>query len=61
VKLAYGQGKSSTEEAAYASLEKDHGRIEKRRYWLVDELDWLRADPDWVGLRSSGMMEAHLQ
>jgi predicted transposase YbfD/YdcC len=39
------------------TVEKDHGRIEKRRYWLVEEIDWLRADHDWVGLRSIGMIE----
>ena len=39
------------------TVEKDHGRIEKRRYWLVAEIDWLRADHDWVGLRSIGMIE----
>jgi predicted transposase YbfD/YdcC len=39
------------------TVEKDHGRIEKRRYWLVEEIDWLVARHDWVGLRSIGMIE----
>jgi len=38
-------------------VEKDHGRIEKRRYWLVTEIDWLQADHNWAGLRSIGMIE----
>jgi predicted transposase YbfD/YdcC len=39
------------------TVEKDHGRIEKRRYWLVDEIDWLVARHNWVGLRSISMIE----
>ena len=39
------------------TLEKDHGRIEKRRYWLVDAIDWLVARHDWVGLHSISMIE----
>lgn len=39
------------------TVEKDHGRIEKRRYWLVAEIDWLVARHDWAGLRSIGMIE----
>jgi predicted transposase YbfD/YdcC len=39
------------------TVEKDHGRIEKRRYWLVDEIDWLVARHDWVGLHSISMIE----
>ncbi len=39
------------------TVEKDHGRIEKRRYWLVDEVSWLAERHDWAGLRSMGMIE----
>jgi predicted transposase YbfD/YdcC len=39
------------------TVEKDHGRIEKRRYWLVEEVDWLVARHDWAGLRSISMIE----
>ncbi len=37
-------------------LEKDHGRIEKRRYWLSNQIDWLDNRGDWTNLngRSSG-------
>jgi predicted transposase YbfD/YdcC len=40
------------------TLEKGHGRIETRRYWQSDRLDWF-ADRDlWEGLRSVGVVEA---
>lgn len=40
------------------TVEKDHGRIERRRYWLVEEIEWLRErHADWVGLRSISMIE----
>jgi predicted transposase YbfD/YdcC len=39
------------------TVEKDHGRIEKRRYWLVEAVDWLVARHDWVGLHSISMIE----
>jgi predicted transposase YbfD/YdcC len=39
------------------TLDKDHGRVEKRRYWLVEEVDWLVARHDWAGLQSISMIE----
>jgi predicted transposase YbfD/YdcC len=38
--------------------EKDHGRIEQRRYWLVKEIDWLEGRQEWAGLCSIGMAES---
>jgi len=29
------------------AIEKDHGRIDKRRYWLSDRIDWLENRGDW--------------
>ncbi len=40
------------------TTEKDHGRIEKRRYWLVSEIDWLAGKKEWAGLCSIGMAES---
>ena len=42
----------------FETIEKDHGRIETRRYWLSAELDWFQDKPDWEGLRTVGMVEA---
>jgi predicted transposase YbfD/YdcC len=40
------------------TVEKSHGRIETRRYWLSTDLLWLNAREDWAGLQSLGMVEA---
>lgn len=40
------------------TVEKDHGRLEIRRYWLSAELDWFADRPKWEGLRTVGMVES---
>jgi predicted transposase YbfD/YdcC len=40
------------------TLEKEHGRLERRRYWLTARLDWLREKEAWHGLTSVGMVES---
>jgi predicted transposase YbfD/YdcC len=37
--------------------DKDHGRLEVRRYWITEDLRTLPETPRWVGLRSIGMVE----
>lgn len=39
------------------TVEKDHGRIETRRYWITEKIDWLQDAPQWESLRSVGMVE----
>ena len=39
-------------------LEKDHGRIEQRRCWVTEEIDWLKGKEDWQNLKSIVMVEA---
>lgn len=41
-----------------SELEKDHGRIEHRRCWVSEELDWLKEKEDWKNLRSIVLVEA---
>jgi len=36
----------------YQSIEKDHGRIEQRRCWVVEDVQWLNNYEQWLGLRS---------
>lgn len=43
---------------AFETVEKDHGRIETRRYYQSDELDWFADRQKWEGLRSVGMVES---
>ena len=44
--------------ATCETIEKDHGRIETRRYYQSPELDWFADRPDWEGLRSVGLVES---
>lgn len=40
------------------TVEKDHGRLETRRYWQSGELDWFAGQGEWEGLRSVGVVES---
>ena len=44
--------------ACHQTVEKDHGRIETRRYYQSAQLDWFADLDQWEGLRSVGMVEA---
>ncbi len=39
------------------SIDKDHGRLERRRVVVNTELDWLEAKPEWAGLKAVAMVE----
>ncbi len=39
------------------TLEKDHGRIEERRCWVTEDIDWFTEKAEWAGLRSFIMVE----
>lgn len=40
------------------TLEKDHGRIEQRRCYVTEEIEWLEQKDDWENLKSVIMVEA---
>lgn len=40
------------------TVEKDHGRLEIRRYYQSGDLDWFADLKEWEGLRSVGMVES---
>ena len=42
----------------HETVEKDHGRIETRRYWQSDQLDWFADRSRWESLRSVGIVES---
>ena len=44
--------------AVLETVEKDHGRIETRRYYQSVALDWFADRSQWEGLQSVGMVEA---
>lgn len=38
-------------------IDGDHGRVEKRRYWITEDIAWLLQRADWRGLKSIGLVE----
>ena len=44
--------------AALETVEKDHGRLETRRYFQSAELGWFADQAKWEGLQSVGLVEA---
>lgn len=42
----------------YETIEKNHGRVETRRYWVTDNIGWLGAREEWAGLTSIGLVES---
>lgn len=42
-------------------IDKGHGRIEIRRCWMTENIDWLQDKSEWKGLRSIGLIEAERQ
>lgn len=42
----------------HASTDAGHGRIETRRVWVTDDIDWLKAKEQWPGLRSIAVVQA---
>lgn len=43
----------------HEEIDKDHGRLEVRRYWISEDLRTLPEHPLWAGLRSIGLVERH--
>jgi predicted transposase YbfD/YdcC len=44
--------------AEFETVEKEHGRMETRRYYVSDQLGWFEGAAQWEGLRTVGMVEA---
>jgi len=42
----------------YETVEKDHGRIETRRFWQSDRVDWFADRNQWEKLSGFGMVES---
>jgi predicted transposase YbfD/YdcC len=50
--------KASATLATLETVEKDHGRLETRRYFQSTELAWFADRAKWEGLRSVGLVES---
>lgn len=58
VKTYWADEKLQHKADCYKVVEKGHGRIEQRTYWMTTDVDWLEPKGQWRGLRSIGMVEA---
>lgn len=50
---------SEKEPAQVVTVEKGHGRLEERRYWQSEDIDWFEDRGQWSGLKSFGMVESY--
>jgi len=41
----------------HETVDGEHGRIEVRRYYVTDDIEWLSGKADWKGLQSIAMVE----
>ena len=41
-----------------ATVEKDHGRIEERYYYLTEDVKWIAEREEWMNLNAIGMVES---
>jgi predicted transposase YbfD/YdcC len=55
---ARARGFKDTPHDFFETLEKDHGRLETRSYWISGKIDWFADRSLWTGLRSFGMVES---
>ena len=58
VKLYWQDEKLKQEADHYETVEKGHGRMEKRSYRITSDIEWMDAKPDWAKLKSIGMVES---
>ncbi len=49
---------SHIEHDYHETIDGGHGRVEVRRYWTVDGLQWLAEKNKWMGLTSVGIVES---
>ena len=47
-------------EQTATTLEKAHGRLEKREYFLETCIDWLEQKGDWLGLNAIGAVKSNI-
>jgi predicted transposase YbfD/YdcC len=55
---AHASGFAKAPFSTLETVEKEHGRIETRRYWITAAIDWMADRQEWEGLKSIGMVES---
>jgi predicted transposase YbfD/YdcC len=58
VKLYWQDEVLKQEADHYETVEKGHGRIEKRGYWITSDIAWMDAKSEWPKLKSIGLVES---
>jgi predicted transposase YbfD/YdcC len=54
LKDKFNQSSYTTEE----TIDGDHGRVEVRRYYATDDIEWVRRKEEWKGLQTIAMVES---
>ncbi len=52
------EGKLNDKFDFHETIDADHGRVELRRYWICNDVEWLDQYAQWSGLRSIGLAES---
>lgn len=60
LETAQEKGFSGLTHDYYETVEKGHGRVESRRYWITDNINWLSDKTDWTKLTSIGLVESEI-
>ena len=42
----------------FSEIDKGHGRLEDRKYWISEKVDFFSKEKEWKGLKSVGMTES---
>lgn len=45
----------------YKSFDNDHGRIENRKYWITDDINWIFDKDDWKGFKTIGIAISEIE
>ena len=56
--LARQQDWQDIDHKFYQTMNKGHGRIEIRRYWTMEQTEYLWGAEQWLGLKSIGLVES---
>lgn len=56
--FSYAEKEEPEKLRAYETLEKNHGRIEKGKYKISQDIDYLTEKENWKGLKSIGKVES---
>lgn len=59
--LPKGKKELSKNEIYHKTLEKNHGRIEKREYYMVNDVAWIEQIDKWPNLSAIGMVVSERQ